>query len=880
MTPTSPSSSGHSPQDFHSSSGNAFRVVRKRNRVPLSCGPCRNRKLKCNRQTPCENCVRRNDASSCTYATNTHSHRYRKVGSSGSTGSDEMQSRIDRLEGLVLSLMSGNTNHQSPPRQRDGQSSSSVYPDSHDGDEEEDDNTMGHDGRETPSDHQGGQTVHVEDEVEEVRNALGLMKVHGGRTFYRGGEYWAAILLEISEVKKYFEETKQKYEDELAAMRCGTTLSKLQATGFPFSATPPPTKRVLLSLVPKKPVVDRLVDCFFTHHARLYCVLHRVSFYKQYEDFWRDTSEVDVLWLGLLMIVMSIAIKIYDLSGESLSELPAGSMEMWLAFRNASEQCLVVGDYTKKLYIHTVQTLILLSVSSTQEDSWFQLGSVIRIAMSIGLHRDSGQFSDISLGEGEIRRRLWTLITCLDLLTSIRIGMPCMVGPDSYDTRLPKNLHDNEIGEGITELPPERGKEESTSISYLVHLASMSHTLWEVNRLANSVKARPPFEQVLKLEAEIDCRYEAIPSFLKYKSMEDSINDPAWLVVQRQNLYLLRQMVFLAIHRPYAARASQNPKYLHSYQKCIDSAMQVLKCQNDLFSRSPEALRYVRWYINTHTTHEYLQAAAVIFLDLSYPHKSTLEERKLKYAALCRSRDHHSRLRENIDASRAHGVLSFMLDKLARNESAYQEAIRKHNEQQQQQQRQQQYHSPSSFDQRYANLSATVTIQPPEFPSVPSNNVLSDPPMSLGSEQAAAITLGMMSGGNLSLNSTYAAIFDRSIIPTPSETINPGIVSTPDNPQLPQLTAALPGWTSLWNGAAAFDTMPGGHEWDEWDEFMKGIDMDPGQLNGYPVIPGIPAYPPPTPIKLHTSHMVLHDRRGGGGASGEEGGGGGGIGGS
>jgi len=556
--------------------------------------------------------------------------------------------------------------------------------------------------------------------------------------------------------------------------------------------------------------------------------------------------------------MMSIAIKIFYLSGEPLAELSVGGgTEMWHAFRGASEQCLVVGDYTKKLYLHTVQCLILLSVSTTQEDSWLLLGSVVRIAMTMGLHRDSGQFSNISPGEGEIRRRLWTLITCLDLLTSIRIGMPCMVRPDACDTKLPMNLHDNEIGEGITELPPEHGKEESTTISYLIHKASMSHTLWEVIRQVSSVNARPPYEEVLKLEAEIDSRYEAIPSFLHAKSKEDSINDPAWLVVQRHNLDLIRQIVFLAIHRPYAVRASYNPKYIHSYRKCIDASMLVLKHQDDLFSRSSTDLRYVRWYIDTHATHEYLQAAAIISLDLSSPQKYTLEERKKKYAALYRSRDLHRSLQDNIDASRAHGVLSVMLEKLARTESAYEEAVRK------------QQQPPSSFDQRFTSLSAAAAIRPPEFSAISSSNVISDLPV-LKSDQAAAITLGMMSSGNLSPNSTYASIFDRSVVSSPGGTMNLGDVSAPDNPQPLQPMAELPsGWNPLWNGAAAFDMMPGSHEWDEWDEFMKGIDNDP-TLTGYPITPGIGPYSP---------NMLLQDRRDRGGTGGNGGAGGAGGGG-
>ncbi|OIW34383.1 hypothetical protein CONLIGDRAFT_566845 [Coniochaeta ligniaria NRRL 30616] len=110
MTPTpsstTPSSGGgRSPEE-------QFRVVRKRNRVPLSCYPCRTRK-KCDRSHPCSNCVKREGAgtSACSYAS--PSSR-KKSQNQGASSPDDMQNRIDRLEGLVLSLMHGGANIDPP----------------------------------------------------------------------------------------------------------------------------------------------------------------------------------------------------------------------------------------------------------------------------------------------------------------------------------------------------------------------------------------------------------------------------------------------------------------------------------------------------------------------------------------------------------------------------------------------------------------------------------------------------------------------------------------------------------------------------------------------------------------------------------------------
>lgn len=69
QSPTSPASTaswqGHG--DRHSA-GRRERDKDRRNRQIISCFPCRSRKLKCNGQRPCSQCIRRGDNDSCEYA--------------------------------------------------------------------------------------------------------------------------------------------------------------------------------------------------------------------------------------------------------------------------------------------------------------------------------------------------------------------------------------------------------------------------------------------------------------------------------------------------------------------------------------------------------------------------------------------------------------------------------------------------------------------------------------------------------------------------------------------------------------------------------------------------------------------------------------------
>lgn len=76
---------------------------RKRPRPVVSCFRCRDKKLKCDRVSPCQNCVKGNIADSCTYQRGVNG--FSKESSSGPTTStnvvEDLQSRLVRVEELL-----------------------------------------------------------------------------------------------------------------------------------------------------------------------------------------------------------------------------------------------------------------------------------------------------------------------------------------------------------------------------------------------------------------------------------------------------------------------------------------------------------------------------------------------------------------------------------------------------------------------------------------------------------------------------------------------------------------------------------------------------------------------------------------------------------
>lgn len=71
----------------------------KRSRVVLSCGPCRASKLKCDRQSPCGQCTKKECADLCQYAPKPEGKKRAE------RRSRNMAERLKRLEGMVRGMM-------------------------------------------------------------------------------------------------------------------------------------------------------------------------------------------------------------------------------------------------------------------------------------------------------------------------------------------------------------------------------------------------------------------------------------------------------------------------------------------------------------------------------------------------------------------------------------------------------------------------------------------------------------------------------------------------------------------------------------------------------------------------------------------------------
>ncbi|KAF2728274.1 hypothetical protein EJ04DRAFT_449644 [Polyplosphaeria fusca] len=809
MPPTPPStassSAGQSPPDAQ------FRVVRKRNRVPLSCGPCRHRKLKCNRGHPCDNCTKRGDTASCTYAT--PGSRKKSSSSTGSaTSPDDMQNRIDRLEGLVLSLMTNGAQSAGPAAAQaaiaDSMSNGSV---------------------DHPYDLVNGpESIKEEDEegeeseVEQVAKSIGVMKVDNNRAVFASEAHWYAILGEISEVKNYFNEHKKQYNEQLARYKASQSGESNPGTAFLFGAQKPTTHAEALSRFPPKATADILISRYFNTYDPGIHVVHGPTFQKQYDAHWMSPNETPVIWLGLCFAMMCIALQSYSRAGDEPPEYRGKSWEMSTEYRTLTAQCLVMADITQPI-TYMLETLILHIYADyarsrdAEPGILISTGIIVRLAMRMGLHRDAAPYAGITVFQGEMRRRVWAAVRSLDLLFSAQAGLPPIVRPRDTNSEIPRNIYDDELYEEIKVLPASRPESDATPTLFLINKTRLIYKLGDAVETTETLTCSS-YDEIMKLDQEAMELHERISPHLKVRSMDESARDPSTLIMQRFTLDLLYLKIICILHRKFIAASRNTPRFTYSRKACIDASMTMLQHQATLHRECQPGgrLRSVKWFISSLTTVDFLLAAMIVASDLYHTARAERQGRPSQPSDThLWSNDRRDEMLDAIDtavgiwdglkdgsmeAYKAHATLSVMLNQLK--------------------QHQQMRQSQQSFS----------SVSPATF-----GNPSPMDDANVAPEHSAAMTLGMLSTGGLTPNS--ANMFDTRYPASMANLLNDpvsqgqptgltpnygGVSTGPENAPSP--------FSSLFGANMGFQSMDlpstNNIDWDAWDSYIQGPTMD------------------------------------------------------
>ncbi|KAF1987702.1 putative Zn(II)2Cys6 transcription factor [Aulographum hederae CBS 113979] len=563
---------------------------RRRDKVQLSCDPCKHRKLRCDRQHPCGACSRRGLTNSCNYA-RTSSSTPDAQPSVAPRQSTSLHGRIYELENLVTTLMQGHS-LPSPLAPKSPRPSSPSFADV------------------SPE----IQTPKKSQDEAASPEDLGTLEVRESGTSYVQSAHWEAILTKIRGLK----------EDLV------TDSKAPPGSHLFYGPNRHATRDEILAAVPPRPVVDRLMALHFDSYIITPYLIHSKKFLREYETFWKDPPATSIAWIGLMFSMLCIAAQLQiftiDFTDGQAESLKAEYHTRKDAFREKSIQCLILARYTTggPYVLETLITVltgesILLKDSAT--DGWLLISMILHLAMRMGYHRDPDHFPGISPFEGEMRRRIWTTILQLDLVLSLEMGLPRSATNTHIDTKQPRNLRDCDFEEDTTEMPLPRPETEWTPVLPLIAKGRLISALGLICDVSTNINP-PSYDEIIKVDALLeDVHNRAIPPVLRWETIPHPITDSPNLVIQRVSVettyYKSRILLYRRALISYPNRQSQE-RDRRSVRICLDSALKILLFQQMLHEESQPfgRLSQLRWKVTHIFNQDVLLATSVLCLYL------------------------------------------------------------------------------------------------------------------------------------------------------------------------------------------------------------------------------------------------------------------------
>ncbi|KFZ09424.1 hypothetical protein V502_08758 [Pseudogymnoascus sp. VKM F-4520 (FW-2644)] len=189
-----------------------------------------------------------------------------------------------------------------------------------------------------------------------------------------------------------------------------------------------------------------LIDAYFYHYHPAYPIVHEATFRAQYNEILPKPNCSDWELLRNTILCIGAWCLGHDVSG--LKDLFGPGSQGFKKFTATFSSGNLI----------MVQALTLWSNYTQRQNkpntSWNYQGLAVRMALSLGLHKEFPAWN-ISLLDREIRRRVWWFLYIADSGASMTFGRPVLLpeAGGSMDIELFLNVHDDCLTAATTEAP-------------------------------------------------------------------------------------------------------------------------------------------------------------------------------------------------------------------------------------------------------------------------------------------------------------------------------------------------------------------------------------------------------------------------------------------
>ena len=206
-----------------------------------------------------------------------------------------------------------------------------------------------------------------------------------------------------------------------------------------------------MEFLPSKIVADTLLQQYLKNVHSIAHILHWPSFQRRYEDFWTTVVmgiEPPASQPAIVFAVMFTAVASMT-EEDAASSFSQPKRDVLITFQMGTEFALSKAQCLRTTKVETLQALVTYLIpmcrSEISRAHSVLVGTAIRLAECMGLHRDPAETYGLSPVDAHVRRMIWYQLCFLDIRTCESQGPRPGVRREDFDTKFPLNINDADL---------------------------------------------------------------------------------------------------------------------------------------------------------------------------------------------------------------------------------------------------------------------------------------------------------------------------------------------------------------------------------------------------------------------------------------------------
>lgn len=232
----------------------------------------------------------------------------------------------------------------------------------------------------------------------------------------------------------------------------------------------------VLDTIPNRQQCDMLLERYFSSFNCIFPIVNMTTFFEEYKAFWADPPTSEISWVALFLAMLCLGLQSYGpnsmyirpskKSGASpfsgLTEAETNSVFIepfrdtpelyWNIWLEGAEYCANSWKLNFKPSLVNIRAMLLITLCQHpasfdfdwMDQSWIDIAPIVRIAQTMGMHRDPQWFA-LDEYEREERRRVWYLLQYFDVYQTLLQGLPMLIRTGTMDVEFPAHTNLDDV---------------------------------------------------------------------------------------------------------------------------------------------------------------------------------------------------------------------------------------------------------------------------------------------------------------------------------------------------------------------------------------------------------------------------------------------------